>query len=128
MPITEMTVIISMSLLMLTAFVFFLRLIQTWLLHRTLREAITRDSPMAAGLVDRIGSGDLTAPRIGSDDRTGLILLAVGIAIAGYTLIVNEAEWMRHGLGASLFPLLVGAALLVRHRWARRGDDLASGA
>ena len=123
MPITEMTVMISMSVMMLAAFFFFLRLIQTWLLHRTLRKAIERDSPMAGSLVERIASGDVSAPAGGSDDRTGLILIALGVAIAGYTLVVNEADWMRHGLGAALFPILVGAALLARHYWARRAAD-----
>lgn len=123
MPVTEMVVVISASLFLLTGFVFLLRLIQTWLLHRTLRKAIERDSPLATTMVDEIASGDLSGPRTGSDDRTGIILVALGIAIAGYTLVVGEAEWMRHGLGASLFPTLIGAALIGRHVWSRRAAE-----
>ncbi|HYJ82662.1 MAG TPA: hypothetical protein VEW26_07465, partial [Allosphingosinicella sp.] len=76
MPFTEMIVSISVGLLFLLGFVFFLRLIQAWLLHRTLREAISRDSAHAGMLVDRIGRNDLGGPRadLGTDDRTGLIL------------------------------------------------------
>jgi hypothetical protein len=125
MYITDMITGISAGLLMLTGFVYFLRLIQAWMMHRTLRDAINRDSPMAGTLVDRIGSGDLSAPRLarGSDDRTGLVLVALGIAVAGFSLIVGDPEWLRYGLGAALFPALVGAALLVRHYFMRRPDE-----
>ena len=48
MPVTEMIVGMSAGLFFLVGFVFFLRLLQAWLLHRTVRKAIERDSPMAA--------------------------------------------------------------------------------
>ena len=132
MPFTEMIVAISVGLFFLVGFVFFLRLIQAWLLHRTLREAISRDSAHAGMIVDRIGRSDLGGPRVdpGTDDRTGLILLALGAALAGFSLIAGEIEWLRYGLGAALFPALVGAALLVRHRMQSRsaGPDDAAGA
>jgi hypothetical protein len=131
MYITDMITGISAGLLLLTGFVYFLRLIQAWMMHRTLRDAINRDSPMAGTLVDRIGSGDLSAPRLarGNDDRTGLVLVALGIAVGGFSVIVGDPEWLRYGLGAALFPALVGAALLVRHYFMRRPDeaDIAAG-
>jgi len=131
MFITDMITGISAGLLMLVGFVYFLRLLQAWMLHRTLRDAINRDSPMAGSLVDRIGSGDLSAPRLrrGSDDRTGLVLTALGIALGGFSLVVGDPEWVRYGLGAALFPLLVGAALLIRHYVLPRSDeaDIAAG-
>ncbi|HEU0099257.1 MAG TPA: hypothetical protein VFQ67_10830 [Allosphingosinicella sp.] len=130
MPFTEMVVSISVGLFFLLAFVFFLRMIQAWLLHRTLRAAIDRDSVHAGMLVDRIGRNDLGGIRadLGTDDRTGLILLALGAALAGFSLIVGEVDWVRYGLGAALFPALVGAALLIRHRMQSRSaepDDAA---
>lgn len=129
MPVTEMIVGISAGLFMLAAFIFFLRLIQAWLLHRTLREAIGRDSPLAGGLIDRIGQGEWTAPQQSTDDRTGLVLVALGIAIAGFAFIAGEPEWARYVTGAALFPTLVGLALLARHVWLRRAAerDLAAG-
>jgi hypothetical protein len=130
MPVNEMIVSISMGLFLVVAFVFLLRLIQAWLLHKTLREAITRDSPLAGGLIDRIGQGDWTAPQQSSDDRTGLVLVALGVAIAGFALVAGEPEWARYVTGAALFPTLVGLALLARHVWLRRAAerDLAAGA
>lgn len=122
MPITEMIVGISGGLFMLTGFIYLLRLVQAWMLHRTLRDAINRDSVLAPNLVERIGVGGLGAVPmgLGSDDRTGLVLVAVGLALVGCSLVVGDPEWMHYGLGGALFPLLVGVALLVRHYLLRR--------
>lgn len=129
MPVTEMITISSIGLFFLLAFIYFLRLIQAWMLHRSLREAIKRDSSHAAMLVDRIGS-DGPRAEANTDDRTGLVLIAIGIAIAGFSLIANQQDWLRLGLGAALFPTLVGAALLLRHFVLRRAaePDVAAGA
>lgn len=128
MPVTEMIVGLGVGLFFLLGFIFLLRLIQAWLLHRTLRDAIKRDSAHAGMLVDRLGRADLAeaARDSGTDDRTGLVLLAVGIALAGFSLIVGESEWLRYGLGAALFPSLVGAALLIRHRLLSRSAEPGS--
>jgi hypothetical protein len=121
---------LTAGFMMLVAFIYFLRLMQAWLLHRTLRRAIDRDSALAPTLVERIGGGDIGAPPVssGNDDRTGLILVAAGLALGGFSLVVGDPEWLRYGLGGALFPLLVGAALLVRHYVLRRTADLAAGA
>ena len=123
MPVTEMITISSIGLFFLLAFIYFLRLIQAWMLHRSLREAIKKDSAHAGMLVDRIGRGDLNRIEAGTDDRTGLVLVAIGIAIAGFSLIANQQDWLRLGLGAALFPTLVGAALLLRHFMLRRAAE-----
>jgi hypothetical protein len=100
------------------------------MLHRTLRDAIKNDSAHAGVLADRIGRDDLPRAGTGNDDRTGLVLVAVGVAMAGFSLIVSDPEWLRYGLGAALFPALVGAALLLRHRLQSRSaePDVAPGA
>ncbi|HEX9965454.1 MAG TPA: hypothetical protein VGB04_10785 [Allosphingosinicella sp.] len=132
MPATEMIIFLSIGLFFLLAFIFLIRLIQAWLLHRTLREAISKDSAHAGMLVDRVGRSDFSGPRAetGTDDRTGLVLIALGLALAGFSLIAGDMEWMRYGLGAALFPSLVGAALLARHHLQRRSaePDVAAGA
>lgn len=130
MPVTEMITISSIGLFFLLAFIYFLRLLQAWMLHRSLREAIKKDSAHAGMLVDRIGRGDLSRIEAGTDDRTGMVLVAIGIAIAGFSLIANQQDWLRLGLGAALFPTLVGAALLLRHYLLRRAaePDVAAGA
>lgn len=132
MPVTEMMTITGIGLFLLLGFIYFLRLVQAWLLHRTLRDAIKRDSAHAGLLVERIGRGGLDGTKVeaGTDDRTGLVLVAIGIAVAGFSLIVGEPEWLRYGIGAALFPALVGAALLIRHyKLARTTEpEIAAGA
>ena len=121
--IAEVIAIVAIALCMLTAFIYFLKLLQAWLLHRTLRDAIQRDSAIAGELVDKIDrsdSTDLGRQRLGSDDRNGLVLVAVGLALFGFAMVVNDPEWIRYGIGAALFPLLVGLALLARHFWLSR--------
>ena len=83
--LAEMIAIIGVSLCMLTAFIYFLKLIQAWMLHRTLRDAIKRNSPLAAGLVDKIDSKEEVVQRLGGDDRNGLVLIAIGLALMGFS-------------------------------------------
>lgn len=131
MPVTEMVVGLSVGLFFLLAFIYLVRLVQAWLLHRTLRDAISKDSAHAGMLVDRIAQDEGAAGGDGgTDDRTGLVLIALGIALAGFSLIVGDSEWLRYGLGGALFPTLVGAALLIRHRLLSRaaGPDSVAGA
>ncbi|MEA3034096.1 MAG: hypothetical protein QOH86_2112, partial [Sphingomonadales bacterium] len=77
MPVMERIADLTAGFMMLVAFIYFLRLMQAWLLHRTLRRAIDRDSALAPTLVERIGGGDIGALPVGfgNDDRTGLILV-----------------------------------------------------
>jgi len=89
------------------------RIIQAWMVHRSLRAAMATDRKLAedlAGKLDIVGSR--AEPR--GDDRTGLVLVAIGLATAGYGLILNDAS-TRQLVGAALFPFLVGVALLLRH-------------
>ena len=120
MPVTEMIVGVAAGLFMLTGFVFFLRLIQAWLTHRTIREAIARDSAIAPQLLESIDQRNPAERALGGDDRNGLVLIAIGIALIGMSLIVGDPEWERYGLGAALFPTLVGLALIGRHLWLSR--------
>jgi hypothetical protein len=119
--IKDMVVAICMGLFLLIGFVYLLRLFQAAILHRTLR---------AQSLVERIASNDLSGPRFGgNDDRTGMVLIAFGIALAGFSLVAGDPQWLRYGTGGALFPILVGAALLLRHRLVRTaGRDFAAGA
>lgn len=115
MPVTEMIVGISGGLFLLAAFLGVLRLIQAWLLHRTLREAIGRDSAIAPSLIDKLESGQRRDPLASGDDRTGLVLLAIGVALLGFAWIVGAHDWAQYVAASSLFPMLIGAALFGRH-------------
>ncbi len=110
---------------LLIAFVYFLKLLEAWLLHLTLRQAIRSDSAVAGGLIDRLEASDSGNRGQRGDDRTGLLLIALGIALIGFTLVVNDARWEPYGIGAALFPILAGLVLLGRHIFLRRVAERA---
>lgn len=94
------------------------RIIQAWMIHRSLRAAMATDRKLAEDLATKL---DVVGQRAEqrSDDRAGMVLVAIGLATAGYGLVLDDAS-IRMLLGASLFPLFVGAALLLRHAVNRR--------
>lgn len=111
----------SLTLLFaLIAFVYFLRLAEVWLLHRSFRDALQRDSAVAATLVKGLETSESRSARQRGDDRTGLLLISVGLALIGFTLLVGDDTGIRFGLGSALFPIFAGAVLLGRHIWLRR--------
>lgn len=95
------------------------RILRTMMLHQTIRRGFSEGSPLAPELLDRI-----EAKRTGqsfADDRIGVVLIAIGLAVFGFGIIANsDPDDIRSAVGASLFPLLVGAALLGRHLVIRR--------
>jgi hypothetical protein len=94
------------------------RLIQARMIHTSLRRAMATDRGLAEDLatkLDFVGTGQEQR----NDDRNGLILVAIGVATAGFGLIQGEAG-LRAMLGAALFPLLIGAALLLRDWMVKR--------
>jgi hypothetical protein len=117
MPTTEMIVMVAICTALVLAFISLLRLIGILINHRTIRRAVDKSPEQAEALIGR-----LAAPqeRTG-DDRIALILIAIGIAMAVAPLIaVDDRGLVRAALGASLFPLLVGAVLWLRFRAIER--------
>src|SRR6476661_557942 len=93
------------------------RLIQSMMLHRTVREALTRDSALTQELLDRI---DKPRKSNGGDDRTGLLLIALGVAMIAFAFIQGSEDTIHNLTAASVFPLFVGAVLCGRHWYVRR--------
>jgi hypothetical protein len=127
MSITELITGISAGLFLLIGFIYSLRVVQAWILHRTLRDAMSRDAALAGTMIDRIAVRDGAGSGTGNDDRTGLVLLALGAAIAAFALLAGEEPWLKFCLGGAFFPAFIGAALLLRHYLVRRAakHDLA---
>jgi hypothetical protein len=124
MPATEMVITIAAFAAMLVAFIHVVRLIGLAVTHYTLRRAIERDPASAESILSRLATGQ--EPTTG-DDRLGVLLVALGAAMIGASLIAGETgDWMRYGIGGALFPLIIGAALWARHfmieRARRRGE------
>ena len=123
MPVTEMIIGIAGGSLILLGVVAILRLIGIWITHQTVRRAIEKDPAIAEPLLDRI----TTSREPTGDDRIGLILLAVGVAAVIASLTAGDTGgWTDYGIGASMFPLIVGAALMGRHLLIKRAKRRAN--
>lgn len=82
------------------------------LLHRTVREAVRADSPLAPDLIGKLER----KPTREGDSRTGLILLAVAAALILFGLIQGGLEWVRPFVATAMFPAAIGGVLLWRSR------------
>lgn len=108
----EVDIVITISLA--TAFIVFVtqigRIIRSNSMHRTIREALSRDSNLTPELLDRI---EQDKSQGFGDARIGLVLVALGAALFVFGLVQggSDAEDIRK---ISIFPLFVGAALLGR--------------
>ncbi|MBB5705626.1 hypothetical protein [Sphingopyxis panaciterrulae] len=119
---------ITMVALFVVGFFLFARLLHAWMLHRSIRRAIEAKSDMVGAMIDKLNKpyehlgwpgGDRMGADGPGDDRGGLVLLAIGLAMAGFGVIQGHEQMIRLSAGAALFPAFVGLALLLRRRWAR---------
>ena len=97
------------------------RLLRAAIQHRTIREAISRDNASVPTLLASLDQ-EREQPTGANDDRTALVLIAIGGALFLYSLIQGDPETVRAMGGAALFPALVGAALLIRFYFVRRRE------
>ncbi|WP_326913843.1 hypothetical protein [Sphingopyxis chilensis] len=99
------------------------RLLHAWMLHRSIRRALDAKSDAVSPLIDKLNKPyehlGGQSPDTPGDDRNALVLLAMGLAMAGFGLIQGHEQLIRTSAGAALFPVFVGIALLVRRRLAR---------
>lgn len=94
------------------------RLLRARMLHKTIRDAISRDNAAVPELLAGIGEGQ--SPAGLNDDRTALVLIALGLALLAFAALQGSEDALRQIGGASVFPIFVGIALLIRQRLARR--------
>lgn len=86
--------------------------------HKTIREAISRDSPAVADLLAGVELEQ--KPSGANDDRTAMVLIALGAALLMFAVIQGDPVDLRNMGGAALFPTFVGVALLIRHYFAKK--------
>lgn len=97
------------------------RIVRIQTLHRTLRKAIEQGQPLTADVIE----GMERAPEPGStDQRIGFVLVAVAFALIVAAALNGGGDSFRELCSIAVFPLFVGAALLLRLKWAsRQGGD-----
>ena len=110
MPATEMIVMVAAFSALALSFISLVRLLGTWIAHRTLRKAVEKNPDAVHPLLAQLG-----APRPSEgDDRLSVILVAVGIAMVVGSLVIGDPSWMHYAIAAACFPLIVGTALWLR--------------
>ena len=114
-------IVISIALALVIAFLIaqVARTIRTSALHKTLRKSIEAGQPVGPELIEQLDR----APEPGANDqRIGFVLVALALALIGAGLLnPGDDNWLQL-MTIALFPLFVGAALLLRLRLARRSQ------
>jgi len=100
------------------------RLIRALSAQKTIRQALTRGTELTPELLDRIDERTTSSPS-GGDDRTGLVLVAIGLAMLVYGAIQGDPDDVRNMAGIAMFPLFVGAVLAGRHLLRARREKAA---
>lgn len=118
---------IIISIAVATAFVLIFnqlgRVLRAMMLHRTIRKGMIHGSTITPELLEKIEEHKPASG--GGDDRTGLVLIAISVAIIGFAALSAPADDFRDVIGISLFPMFVGAVLFGRHWYnRRRGADV----
>lgn len=88
------------------------RVMRNRVLHATLRKSVEAGQPLTPELLEKLDGAP--EPRA-ADQRMGFVLIALGLAliVAG---AINGSDDLRDLVAVSMFPLFVGAALLLRLR------------
>ena len=92
------------------------RILRAAAMHKTLRSAIEKGQPLNPELIDGF---DKAAEPGSGDQRVGFVLVALGLALIAAATI-NGGSDFRDTVALSMFPLFVGAAILLRLRFAAR--------
>lgn len=115
---------IAISIALVTGFVLFInqigRIMRAYAMHKTVREALSRNSDLTPDLLDRI---EQDKGMSFGDGRIGIVLVAIAAAIIVFGLIEGDSNGIRESAEIAIFPLFVGAALLGRLWYLRsRGE------
>lgn len=97
-----------------------LRTIRTFAVQKTIREAVSRGTPVSP---DLFADAERSTPPGANDLRIGMVLIAIALAIAGFGMLQGTTEAVRGTAGIALFPLFVGIALLLRLKITRPHGD-----
>ena len=119
----DLDVVLVIATITTGAVLFIIQLGRLWragMLHKTIREAISRDSPAVSEMLAGIEQEQQQRPAGANDDRTALVLIGLGLALLLFAALQNSEDMLRQVGGASAFPIFVGAALLLRQYLVRK--------
>ena len=119
----EVDIIISLGIAVVILFTIAQasRTIRSGAMHKTLRKAIEQGQTLDPELIERLDR----APEPGvADQRIGLVLVALALALFAAGVINPGEDNYRQLFTIALFPLFVGAALLARPWLAKRSRGM----
>lgn len=87
----------------------------------TFRAALDKGQELTPDVIDRLGH---PKPAKDKDFRLGVIWLAiaVGLVLTGLAVPDDSGEALRGILAGAAFPVAIGLAYMVLHRFSSRGD------
>ena len=97
-----------------------LKTLRTFAAQKTVRDAISRGTPVTP---EMLVEAERSAEPGANDLRSGMVLIALALAITGFGALQGSMDAMRGTAGIALFPLFVGVALLLRLKLARASGD-----
>ena len=118
----DIIIAIAIATVFVTFFIQVGRIMRVYAMHKTVREALSRNSDLTPDLLDRIEQDK----RISfGDGRIGIVLVAIAAALIIFGLIEGDSNGIRETFQIALFPLFVGAALLGRLWYLKRQGELS---
>ena len=90
----DIVITIALATAVVLIFSQFGRVLRAMMMHRTVRDALTRESNLTPELLAKIEDEKATAGF--GDDRIGLVLLAIGFAIIGFGLLTGSPDDARN--------------------------------
>ena len=88
-------------------------------IQATIRQAMEKGQELSPEILDRLGEPRKSGS---ADMRRGIIGLAIGVAIAGFGVLLGEEDAVRPMLAISSFPFVVGIAYLGLWQFSKRSD------
>ena len=82
----------------------------------TIRTAIEKGQELSPEMIENLANPRVSPQR---DLRRGVIGVLIAISIALFGVILGEEDAVRPLLGIAVFPLLIGVAFLLMHRYGR---------
>jgi hypothetical protein len=87
-------------------------------LQMTIRTAIEKGQGLSPELIEHLVNPPVSPQR---DLRRGVISVGVALAVALFAVFVDEADAIGPLMGVAMFPLFIGLAYLLMHRFGKSG-------
>lgn len=85
-------------------------------LQLTIRTAIEKGQGLSPELIENLVNPPVSPQR---DLRRGVISVGLAVAVALFAVFLDEGDALGPLMGISMFPLSIGAAYLLMHRFGR---------